>query len=109
MPKPTSYVPWDLDGDKRASAYLISPGYGGPLALPITYSQVSNHWMTPSPDPETQIIQFIYAEHSAIGNDMLVYATNLSSYRGEKRTYGYAPDSIGPNDGYPAFVGVNKP
>ena len=22
--------------------------------------------MTPSPDPETQIIQFIYAEHSAI-------------------------------------------
>ena len=109
MPKPTSYIPWDLDGDKRASAYLISPGYGGPLALPITYSQVSNHWMTPSPDPETAIVQFIHAELSAIGSDMLVCATNLSSYQGEKRTYGYAPDSIGPNDGYPAFVGVNKP
>ena len=109
MPKPTSHVSWDLGADSRANLYLISPGYGGPLSIPVTASQVFNHWMTPSPDPVTQIVQFIYAEHSAIGNDMLVYATNLSSYQGGTRTYGYAPDSIGPNDGYPAFVGVNKP
>lgn len=88
---------------------LNSPGYGGPLAIPLTASQFFDHWMIPSPDPVTRAVQFIYAEHSAIGNDMLVYATNLSSYQGEKRTYGYAPDTIGPNDGYPAFVGVNKP
>ena len=109
MGKSSSNTNWNLGGDEKGSLYLISPGYGGPLSIPVTASQVFNHWMTPSPDPETQIIQFIYAEHSAIGSDMLVYATNLSSYQGEKRTYGYAPDSIGPNDGYPAFVGVNKP
>lgn len=109
MDKTGSNTNWNLQGDEKGSLYLISPGYGGPLSIPVTASQVFNHWMTPSPDPITQIVQFIYAEHSAIGNDMLVYATNLSSYQGEKRTYGYAPDSIGPDDGYPAFVGVNKP
>lgn len=109
MDKTASSTGWNLEGDEKASLYLISPGHGGPLSVPVTPSQMFNHWMTPSPDPETDIIQFIYAEHSAIGADMLVYATGLSSYQGEKRTYGYAPDSIGPNDGYPAFVGVNKP
>lgn len=109
MDKTGSSTNWDLGGDEKGSLYLISPGYGGPLSIPVTASQVFNHWMTPSPDPLTQIVQFIHAEHSAIGDDALVYATNLSSYPGETRTYGYVPDSIGPNDGYPAFVGVNKP
>jgi hypothetical protein len=107
--KTSSSTNWNLEGDERASLYLISPGHGGPLSIPVTASQFFDHWMLPSPDPLTRNVQFIYAEHSAIGNDALVYATNLSSYQGETRTYGYAPDSIGPNDGYPAFVGVNQP
>ena len=96
-----------LEGD--AKLFLMSPGYGGPLQIPVTHSQVVNHWMTPSPEPVTRTVQFIYATHSAIGADMLVYSTNLSTYVGEIRSYGYSPDSINQNDGHPAFVGVNQP
>jgi primosomal replication protein N len=96
-----------VEGD--AKLFLMSPGYGGPLAVPVTHSQVVNHWMTPSPEPVTQTVQFIYATHSAIGSDMIVYSTNLSTYAGEIRSYGYTPASINQDDGHPAFVGVNQP
>jgi len=109
MDKTPSSTSWDLERDERASLFLISPGYGGPLSIPVTASQVFNHWMTPSPDPLSGDVQFIFAEHSAIGSDMLVFATNLSSYQGERRALGYAPDSINQKDGFPTFVGVNKP
>lgn len=109
MDKTPSSSSWNLEEDGKGSLYLISPGHGGPLSIPVTADQVFYHWMTPSPDPVSQNVQFIYAEHSAIGDDMLVYATNLSSYLGETRTYGSAPDSIGPGHDYPAFIGVNKP
>lgn len=103
----TSDTSWNLGGDAVASLFLMSPGHGGPLQIPVTPSEVFNHWGIPSPDPDTHIVQSIAAEHSALGNDMLVYDTNLSSYTGETKNYGFSPDAFTDADGFPTFVGVN--
>lgn len=106
---PATSTAWNLGQDEQASLTLVSPGYGGPLELPLTYSQLDNHWMHPSPDPDTGEPQHIHAEHSALGNDMLVYDTNLSTTASEVRSYGYTPEQLSANDGHPCFIGVNKP
>ena len=62
--------------------------------------------MTPSPDPVTELIQFIFAEHSAIGEDCVVYA---KGFFGEQVVTGYTPESFTKGDGMPLFIGVNQP
>jgi hypothetical protein len=110
MDKTSSSTVQNLGYDESGRLFLVSPGHGGPLSLPVTGKQVFNHWIIPSPDPDTaNNVHFIRAEHSAIGDDALVCGVGLSTYSEETRTYGYVPDTIGPKDGYPAFVGVNKP
>lgn len=100
---------WNKGPDESAKLKLFTPGFGGGIDIPVTYSQVANHWMTPSPDPETSIVQFIYAEHSAIGDDLVVYATNLSTYTGENKHRGYTPENFTSADGFPCPIGVNQP
>ncbi len=104
----SSFTNWNLGTDQRATLQLITPGYGGPLTIPVTPSQVMNHWMRPSPDPESGELQFIEATHSAIGSDALIYADGLSSYGNEFKTYGFLHVAIAPNE-IPAFIGVNGP
>lgn len=107
MDKTTSFSTWNLGEDSRAVLKLVSPGHGGPLEIPITFSEFANKWQAPSPDPQTFIIQFIYAEHSAVGIDLLVYYDNLSVASPNVRVFGSAPDTINNADGFPCIVGVN--
>lgn len=99
----------DFGEKSSGELYLISPGHGGPLRIPVTGSQVFNHWMNPSPAPLTHTIQRISATHSAIGNDALVYKDHLSTYAGSTVLRGYSPANVGPDDSVPTFIGVNKP
>jgi hypothetical protein len=62
--------------------------------------------MVPSPDPDTQIIQFIYAEHSAIGEDCVIYTKGFNA---ERVVAGVTPISLSTGDGMPCFIGVNGP
>lgn len=109
MYKTGSRENWDLGGDERARLRLVTPSHGGPVTIPVTASQVFNHWMAPSPDPESLITQHIRAEHSALGEDFLKYSTGLSSYSGGAKTVGYSPEPILDADGFPTFIGVNQP
>ena len=61
--------------------------------------------MVPSPDPDTGLIQFIYAEHSAIGEDCVIYTKGF----GDRVVTGYTPVPLAQNDGMPLFIGVNQP
>lgn len=105
-----SVTSWDAQDDGTGKLFLVTNGYGGPIQIPVTASQVFNHWMTPSPEPVTQTVQSIRATYSTMGSDSVVYMTNLSTYQGEVRTFGYVPDPVNPQkDGVPTFVGVNVP
>jgi hypothetical protein len=105
---PPSSTYTDYGTDQTAALFLVSAGYGGPVKIPLTYAQFTNHWQTPSPDPETGIVQFITAEHSAIGSDLVVYQTGLSSYDSGQKAVGYAPENIDGTGGYPCIIGVNQ-
>lgn len=96
---------WNLGADERASMQVVTRGYNGPLTLPLTYSSFADHWMVPSPDPETFIIQQMYATYSALGQDCVIYETNLSG--GEVAHNGYIPEAL--NGTIPCFVGANHP
>lgn len=93
--------------EESAALELFTPGYGGALTLFVTADQVFDYWMSPSPNPESAVPQFIYAEHSGIGDDAVIYATGLSTYATEVRWHGYTPDVV--TEEYPAFIGVNRP
>lgn len=109
MDKTATYTAWNLGEDPRAVLKLISPGHGGPLEIPLTFSAFANKWMAPSPDPMSFIIQRIYATHSAIGDDLLVYYDNLSVAGPNVRVFGSSPDTITNADGFPCIIGVNTP
>jgi len=95
----------DKGGDYKASLQLVTHGYGGPLRLPLSWHNFSSHWQTPSPDPKSGTVQYILATHSAIGDDGLVYCTDLLA-QGGFSVYGYTPDLVGERE-IPCFVGVN--
>lgn len=101
---------WDKSGESEASLRLVTPGHGGPIDIPISATNVFTNWLRPSPD-EYGMFQYLPATHSGIGDDAVVYGTGLSSseFGGGASTRGYLPDNVAVNDGYPAFVGVNRP
>jgi len=110
MDKTSTTTSWDALDDGVGRLFLVTNGHGGPIQIPVTASQVFNHWMTPSPEPTFGTIQFIRATYSTMGVEGVVYTTNLSTYQGEVRTFGFVPDPVHPqNDGIPAFIGVNVP
>lgn len=96
---------WNLGTDDAGFLYLFTPGTDDTLRIPVTFNQVDNHWMKPSPDPVTEIVQNISAMHNAIGQDVVVYATGLTSYSGEVKVEGFT--HLGHNlTAFPAIVGV---
>lgn len=96
---------WNLGADERASLQIVTRGHNGPISLPLEYSQFANEWTVPSPDPETFIIQQLVAEYSTLGDDCVVFTTDLSG--GEVVQRGYAAESVGQS--FPCFIGVNQP
>lgn len=109
MDKTSRASAWNLGEDPRATLKLVSPGHGGPLEIPLQFDDFANNWSVPSPDPETFIIQHIYATHSAIGDDLLIYYDNISGAGPNVRVFGAAPDTIANADGFPCIIGVNTP
>ena len=102
--KPTT-TSWDKGTDFEGTWNFYSDGLNGPATGPITENQYA-YAMTPSPDPETNLIQFIFAEHSAIGEDCVVYT---KGFFGDRVVTGYTPVPLTQNDGMPLFIGVNQP
>ena len=101
------YTPFDRGRDESVRSFLVATGSGGPIPLGISYGQFENRWMMPSPSPLTNEVQQIRCTHSAIGQDGLVYQTDLQGY-GTQALRGYAPDAVSEDDN-PCFVGVNAP
>ena len=100
-----TYTSWDKGTDFKGTWNLYSDGLNGPATGPITENQYA-YAMTPSPDPETDLVQFIFAEHSAIGEDCVIYTKGFS---GDRVVTGYTPVPLARNDGMPLFIGVNQP
>jgi hypothetical protein len=60
--------------------------------------------MAPSPDPDSTIVQFIFAEHSAIGEDCVIYTKGFNA---DRVVAGVTPIVLSVSDGMPCFIGVN--
>ena len=102
--RPPTYEAWDKGTDFEGTWNFLSDGLNGPVSGPTTENQHA-YAMVPSPDPETDLIQFIYAEHSAIGEDCVIYTKGF----GDRVVTGYTPVALAQNDGMPLFIGVNQP
>lgn len=61
---------------------LVADGIPAIVSLPSDYD---NHtkWMVPSPDPQTGMIQTIYAEANMFGRTAYVYNTNMVDFGGQ--------------------------
>ena len=101
----STYVPWDKGTDFKGKWNFVSDGLNGPVSGTTTENQ-HGYAMVPSPDPETRLIQFIFAEHSAIGDDCVIYT---KGFFGDRVVTGYTPVPLAQNDGMPLFIGVNQP
>lgn len=99
-----TYEDWDKGTDFEGTWNFLSDGLNGPVSGSTTENQHA-YAMTPSPDPETDLIQFIYAEHSAIGEDCVIYSKGFADIV----VAGYTPVPLTQNDGMPLFIGVNQP
>ena len=100
----STYVEWDKGRDFEGTWNFYSDGLNGPATGPITEDQY-DYAMTPSPDPKMGLIQSIFAEHSAIGEDCVIYTKGF----GDRVVTGYTPVPLAQNDGMPLFIGVNQP
>ena len=100
----STYESWDKGTDFEGTWNFLSDGLNGPVSGPTTENQ-HVYAMTPSPDPDTGLVQFIYAEHSAIGEDCVIYTKGFS----DRVVAGYTPVPLAQNDGMPLFIGVNQP
>lgn len=103
-PRISTYTSWDKGTDFEGTWNFLSDGLNGPVSGPTTENQHA-YAMVPSPSPDTGIVQFIYAEHSAIGEDCVIYTKGF----GDRVVTGYTPVALSQNDGMPLFIGVNQP
>ena len=71
----------------------------------MTLTSFDNVWSRPSPDPETGEVQQLRATYSALGDDCIVYDTDIQG--GEVLHNGYTPGDF--DQEIPCFVGVNRP
>ena len=94
---------WDKGADFEGKWHFMSDGLYGPVSGPINQNQFE-YAMSPSPDPLTDIAQFIFAEHSAIGEDCVLYTKGFNA---EMVVTGFSSTPILPTDGMPTFIGVN--
>jgi hypothetical protein len=100
----STYESWDKGADFKGTWNFVSDGLNGPASGPTTMNQ-HEYAMVPSPDPETGLTQYIFAEHSAIGEDCVIYTKGF----GDRVVTGYTPEPLAQNDGMPLFIGVNQP
>lgn len=100
----STYESWDKGTDFEGTWNFLSDGLNGPVSGPTTENQHA-YAMVPSPGPDTDLVQFIYAEHSAIGEDCVIYTKGF----GDRVVAGYTPVPLAQNDGMPLFIGVNQP
>jgi len=89
---------------RKTTLTLVSPGVGGQLTIPTPVDNFSL-WERPSPDPDTLEIQHISSSHSSLGEDALVYYTDLIG-SGTQKFKGISAATIGASDN-PTFIGVN--
>ena len=104
LPPSSSYNPPDRTTETAKLRAYFAP-WNSHVEIPVTYSQVENHWMRPSPDPETGTVYNVYAEYNGLGADAVVYNTNHSSYTGDTIVRGFVPGNVSYNE-YPALIGV---
>ena len=98
------YKGWDKGYDFEGNWHLVSAGLHGKVKGPLTSNQFE-YAMSPSPDPETDMVQFICAQHSAIGDDCVMY---MQGFFGERAIKGIIPtNTLTASEGYPVFIGVN--
>ncbi len=98
------YKGWDKGNDFEGNWHLVSAGLHGKVKGPLTSNQFE-YAMSPSPDPETDLTQFICAQHSAIGDDCVMY---MQGFFGERAIKGIIPtNTLTASEGYPVFIGVN--
>ena len=102
---PNSYTSWDKGGDFEGTWNFYSNGLFGPASGSTTQVE-HERAMAQSPDPDSGIVQFMYAEHSAIGDDCVIYTKGMN---GDRVVTGYTPVALAQNDGMPLFIGVNQP
>lgn len=96
---------WDKGQDFTGTWNFVSNGLFGPASGPISSINFDKA-MTPSPDPATNLIQGIYATHSAIGDDCVIYT---QGFVGPRVVAGYLPITLTPGNGMPTIIGVNQP
>ena len=101
----STYKAWNKGHDFSGDIAFWSHGSNGAIRMGLTENEYL-HVMTPSPSPDTGNIQFAYAQHSALGDDCLMYSR---ATLGERHVRGYVPEPLGEQDGFPAFIGVNQP
>ena len=102
--RPPTYESWDKGTDFKGTWNFLSDGLNGPVSGPTTENQHA-YAMVPSPSPDSDLVQFIFAEHSAIGEDCVIYTKGF----GDRVVTGYTPVPLAQNDGMPLFIGVNQP
>ena len=97
---------WDAGQDFEGALTLMMDGLGGGKKLPFTEGQFGDA-LAVSPDPDSRIVQKMFAHHSAIGGDSAMYQTYIDSL--EVGREGYFPTTLDNVDRLPAYIGVNQP
>lgn len=95
----------DRGSDFSGTWRFMSTGLSG-AASGVSSEGQHAYAMNPSPDPDTNSVQVLNAEHSAIGEDCVIYT---KGFFGDRVVTGYTPVPLAQNDGMPLFIGVNQP
>lgn len=94
-----------VDFGRIAYLKLSITGHNGPINIPVEYSEVENRWEAESPDYYSGTVQTVFATHSALGEECVLYNTAINS--GESKKVGITPWGFGTS--VSCFVGVNGP
>lgn len=103
---PTSYVSTDMGIDPTQHLNLVANTGMTPFQIPGFTWNNFNHWLIPSPDPDSGLTQYIGATYSAVGEFGLIYDTDLVGY-GTLATQGTT--CVTPPGGLATYVGSNAP
>lgn len=94
---------WDKGTDFKGDWYYIGTGVFGQEQGEHS-AEMHGSIMNPSPAPDTGFIQYMYAGHSALGEDC---AFHMKGYSGGMLKVGSTSVKTESDDGLPTFIGVN--
>lgn len=100
-----SHTLTDTRGEFITQGKLVINGRFGPVDLSLTWNQFSNHWLCPSPDPESGDVQHIHASYSAIGRENYSYMTDLLGV-GHVKFVGLMSDDLKHHSKVPTYIGA---